>query len=942
MIRRTTRLLALAAALIGFAGRASAQIIAHDEFDGVARSGFKRPGLGEWAIAGAVEKEGVLLTTGGNDHRELAAFVDSGIVWYAVTLRVKAPIVGYATVAPSESASGQFSELGFNSAYGSTEGLWTSSRGIVRSGIACTELQTFLARYDFDRHLWSAWAARGDGRSLLDEKGAVTAAPLVRDAELRQPGIGWLYLSKGSPQLLEIDRVALARTAIEALGPPNPGASPAAAPVPEPVHDPVPVPDPAVTTISFFGDSITWQGGYVDLLAAKLAANDSDRPDRPDRSGRRFELLTRGINGGKSTDLRDGCENLYGCTQKPLAQVVKEDRAAVAVIFIGINDVWHGEKGNAPDVYRAALVDLVRAAQAAGCAVVVATPTVIGEKPRGRNEFDPKLDEYAQIALAVAEELGATPCDLRGAFFSALAARNPEGRESGLLTYDRVHMTADGNELIARELERALDSATGASPPASELRPPELPLIPWPKQLWHGEGELALSGLVVATRPSLKPAAEALAGELARLGRPFQASDRRGGDGDVVLEIDPSLAGEAMRLDAARHVAVGAAGPRQVALAAATLLQLVRRGEGDVLAVPRLSIRDEPECEYRGLLLDVARQPHSLATLEQIVELCRLYKIAFLQLHLTDDQAFTFPSTAFPKLPTPGRSYSIDELRRLEAFSQARGVTIVPEIDMPGHCGAAIAAMPELFRASEKHHATINFASAKVVAAMEKLVDEALELFPATPWFHLGGDECDLAHVMENPDFRAACAREKVADAHSLYCAFLGRMNEFVKRRGRRTLVWEGFGHDSRPALPRDVTVMVYEAAYHAPDCLVRDGYGVINASWEPLYVVNDRHWPTQEIYAWDRFRWKHFLEGFPAYRGLVVERTAASAALVKGGQLCSWEQPELIELPSLRQRAAALAERLWNPGAGRGFEDFSARLAATDRRLGELLAAGR
>ena len=465
---------------------------------------------------------------------------------------------------------------------------------------------------------------------------------------------------------------------------------------------------------------------------------------------------------------------------------------------------------------------------------------------------------------------------------------------------------------------------------------PRLPLVPWPRRVERASGELALSGAVVATHGSLEPAAQALARSLERLGVEARARAGAPGEGDVALALDAGLRGEACRFECGRAARISASSPRAVAQAAATLLQLAKRDDDGVARVPRLTILDEPDCEYRGLLLDVARRPHSVRTIERMVELCRLYKLNFLQLHLTDDESFTFPSGAFPRLAAPGRGYTVGELRHLESFSQARGVTIVPEIEMPGHCGAAIAAMPELLRASEKHPATINFADPRVVAILETLIGEALAIFASSPWFHVGGDECDLAFVHENPAFPRAFARERVDDAHGLHAWFLGRMNEVVRRHGRRTLVWEGFRHGVRPEVPRDVTVMVYETAHHRPDCLVRDGYAVINASWRPLYVVNGRCWPPEEIHAWDRFRWNHFVEGFPAFGGLRIE-PASAAGRVAGAQLCAWEQPESAELPSLRQRAAVFAERAWNPGAGGSFAELAARVGACDAVLDRL-----
>ncbi len=928
--------------------RVSAQRLAWDEFDGVGRGGWKEEGIGEWRGAGATEQDGVLMTVHGNHWRALEKPIDGGVVWYVVALRMQEAIDGYASVTPAVSTSTQFSELGFNRGFGHGEGMWTSSAGLVRTGIEAAELQTFVQRYDLDRGLWSAWAVRGMGGGLLDENGTITRPPSVDGAALKEKSLGWIYLTKGSVQVLVIERLALARTAREALTPSpadsigSTAGSKAEEKMPAPSVAPNPPalvsggiaalvgPDTPLKSgdrMSFFGDSITWQGGFIERLREAF-----DRRQPP----LAVELLKRGINGGRSSDLRDGCTELYGCTQAPFAEVVRQDGSTVVVILIGINDVWHGREEDTPETYRAALTTMVEAAKERGAAVVVATPPLIGEQRRGENSFDTQLDEYAKVALDVARQKNAIACDLRSACFAALASRNPDDSGHGILTYDGVHLSESGNALFADAIAGSIEHAL-REPRTAKIAPEDLmidlPLVPWPRKVSRREGDRVITAESIQTKaPELREVADVLRKALAGL-----ASSSGVGAEDskatILLAIDRTLAAEEYRVNIADSSLVSGGSAKAVAWGCATVLQLARVVDGR-LTVPKVKIADRPDCEYRGLLVDVARQWHPLETLLPLVDLCWLYRISHLQLHLTDDQSFTFPSKSFPRLATKGRSYTEQELAGLEAYSRARGVTLVPELDMPGHCGAMIGAMPELFRASEKHHATINFASPRVVAAMETLVDEMLAIFASSPWFHIGGDEADLAHVHENQDFQKAMKREKVGDVHELYCRFLQHMNDFVKKRGRRTLVWEGFSHASRDLIPTDVTVMAYEAAYHLPDCLLRDGYVLINTSWEPLYVVNERCWPPQEIHAWDRFYWKHFLEGFPAFKGLRVEPTPQ----VIGAQMCAWEQPADLELSSLRLRLPAMSERLWNPDSGKDYQDFAARLAITDRRLDQLL----
>lgn len=975
-----------------------AQVIAYDEFDGVCRNGWKEAGLGEWAACGGVERDGAFVTERGNDWRALDHLVD-GVVWYAVTLRLAAPIEGYVTVAPADTAHGQFSELGFNSGYATQAPLWTTGRGIAKAEALGdgTRPVTFLQRYDFARDTWSAWAAAGDGLALLPGEEALakalavggaaadalpTTAPHVRDAKCAWSGIGWLYLSKGSAQAVAIERVAFARTAREALTPVTDPATPVesgaqasaagAAAAEAAARDASEAtiaargagssePASLATTaradlfgrssplragdvLSFFGDSLTWQGGFVDRLAADWAAAAAAAGQPADA----IRFIKRGINGGKSTDLLSGCKELYGCTQPPLAECVAQDGSRVVVILIGINDVWHGEKGNAPDVYEATLRTLVLLAQRAGAAVVVATPPLIGERARGANEFDAALDEYAAIALRVATELGAVGLPLRERAFALLAARNRADAREGILTYDGVHLSELGNEWLAEEMAGAI---------ADALRPGRLlPIVPWPRG-FEARSDAALVTFahldVRSQEPALAAVAEAFEEALLRATTPAvptpvglqRAAGERRSASALKLELDRSLAVEEYVLDTTGELLIRGGSPRAVAWGGATLLQLLggvgplRDFEGlpfgEVAQLPAAVIRDAPDVGYRGLLVDVARQPHTLATLKQLVTLCWLCKVPWLQLHLTDDQAWTLPSRRFPNLATPGHSFTREEIGELVRFAAARGVAIVPEIDMPGHCGALIAAQPLLFKAHELHHATIAFAKPEVVEAMKALVDEAIELFPGAPWFHLGGDECDLEHVDQNPAFPAAYAREGVADKHGLYLAFLREMTDHVKRRGRQPIVWEGFGHGSQPELPRDVTVMAYEALYHLPDCLLRDGWPVINTSWEPLYVVNQRCWSPERIHGWNRFQWDHFVEGFPACDGLAVPPTDA----VLGGQLCSWEQPDALELPSLRHRLPVMAERLWSERAERSWPDLAWRTAQLDALLERLLA---
>jgi hexosaminidase len=462
-------------------------------------------------------------------------------------------------------------------------------------------------------------------------------------------------------------------------------------------------------------------------------------------------------------------------------------------------------------------------------------------------------------------------------------------------------------------------------------------LVPVPRSIELGDGLTNFSEVRICAQDlPLVPIAEVLAEELRVLGAPQVRVVARGAN--VNLRLEPSLdtRGEFHRLTIRDgSIDIVASDPRGVSCGTATLMQAAEVRD-DALVLPKLAIYDGPDTEFRALMVDVARKPHPLVVLKQCVELCRYYKLAFLQLHLTDDQAFTFPSKAYERLVTPGQHYTQDELRTLVAFAAARGVTIIPEIEMPGHGSQMVARMPETFRISDQQSSTIDFANPDAVHALEILLGEVADVFRDSPYIHIGGDETDFSGTKDNAHFQAAFQREHVDDADELYRKFIGHMNEVVKGLGKRTLVWEGFRPGGKIPIPHDMIVVGYESAYYTPDALVRDGFTVVNASWKPLYVVNDRNWTPREIYAWNRLLWQHFIDGFPAFDGIQLPPTDK----VFGAMMCAWEQPAALEIPSLKTRVPAMSERLWQPRLRPGYDDFERRRAVADLKLVKLLAA--
>ena len=468
-------------------------------------------------------------------------------------------------------------------------------------------------------------------------------------------------------------------------------------------------------------------------------------------------------------------------------------------------------------------------------------------------------------------------------------------------------------------------------------------LLPWPQTVTVSGGTTSLptGARIVAANDTLLPLAELLAEEFVTAGGPkLRALKGSAGIGDIFLELDPQLPGEAYSVTVDEKTVVRGGNYGAVALGTVTVLQMLVATGGNV-ALPKVRIEDHPVADYRGLLIDVARAHHSIDNLKQTVRLCRLYKIRYLQLHLTDDPAFTFPSTGYPQLSAKNRngirSYSLEELRDLVAYADTRHVTIVPEYEVPGHSGAAIRAMKDLLIIKDtkpyEHHASINFVREDVMKLVETVVGEMCDVFKSSPYFHIGGDEADLALAGQNVDFQAAMKRYDLPNQHELYRRFVVQMNEIVKRNRKQMIVWEGFGEGGRVRIPNDIIVMAYEIRFYPPQKLVRDGYRVINASWTPLYVVNKKVCSPEEIFGWNQCQFKP-VNAKPGSSGVNITPTP----LLLGAQMCTWEQKQDVEIPSIRGRLPAMSERLWNPSAERTFADFSARLERCDKLLTKLL----
>jgi lysophospholipase L1-like esterase len=196
--------------------------------------------------------------------------------------------------------------------------------------------------------------------------------------------------------------------------------------------------------VIFFGDSITnagvKPGGYITLMQEKIKQD----------GGPSYELIGAGIGGNKVYDL-------YLRFQED----VLDKKPDVVVIYIGVNDVWHkqsSQTGTDPDKFLAFYTAMIKKLQASGIQVIVCTPAVIGERTDFSNSLDGDLNRYSQMIRDLASKYGCRLVDLRKAFLEYNRVNNPDNKESGILTTDRVHLNSRGNQLLADLMFKGLST----------------------------------------------------------------------------------------------------------------------------------------------------------------------------------------------------------------------------------------------------------------------------------------------------------------------------------------------------------------------------------------------------------------------------------------------------------------------------------------------------
>ncbi|MDP9867935.1 MULTISPECIES: beta-N-acetylhexosaminidase [Streptosporangium] len=499
-------------------------------------------------------------------------------------------------------------------------------------------------------------------------------------------------------------------------------------------------------------------------------------------------------------------------------------------------------------------------------------------------------------------------------------------------------------------------------------------LIPRPARLTTTPGTWQLTentGLIAD--PAAGGAAELLRELVGRPAGSKLAPAAEPGPDTIRLRVDPALADEEYRLSVSTEGVVITGGRRGLPLAVQTLRQLLPAeifatgpAGGAAWTVPYVEIEDAPRFGWRGVMLDVARHWYPVAFLHRMVDLAALHKLNVVHLHLTDDQGWRMEIDRYPRLTEVGAwraesmlghysegrydgvphggFYTKSELRDLVAHARTRGITIVPEIDMPGHMRAAIAAYPELGDDPERAlpvatawgvHEQVLKMSEETIAFCRHVLEEVLEVFPSE-WIHIGGDECPKREWEESAWTQARLRELGLSDAHALQSWFIGRMADFLAERGRRLIGWDEI---LQGGLAPGATVMSWQGEQGGIDA-ARAGHDAVMCPHTHTYFDFYQAEPDGEPLAIGGLT---TLEHVYAYRPVPAGLEAEAAGHVLGtqGQLWSEYLPTSAHVEYMAfPRLCALAEVAW--GTAGEYAGFTERLLAHRRRLDHLGVAYR
>lgn len=413
-------------------------------------------------------------------------------------------------------------------------------------------------------------------------------------------------------------------------------------------------------------------------------------------------------------------------------------------------------------------------------------------------------------------------------------------------------------------------------------------------------------------------------------------------DAPLSLVKNDQLTDEAYTLDIeSGRITLQAKDAQGISHALATLHQLILTAKDNKL--PVLSIQDKPRFGYRGLMLDCSRHFWTVDELKETLSQMAFFKLNTLQMHLTDNNAWRLAMDKYPELTEKGtfypdfpdlsgKYYTTDDLKELVRYAQSLGIEIIPEVDLPGHSTALLAAMPQLsckggtFEAYPEelpinqrkrgNENMICIGNPESIRFAQEVVDALIQIFPS-PYIHLGGDEVPTNIWEKCPKCQALYKKEGMKEPGEIQDYFTRKMSEYIRSKGKTMVGWDEI-NDRHAATPEDMLTVWRDDGLKAQKAALERGIPVVMCPQHGCYL----DWgyagnSTRKVYEWDP---------------ITDQVSPEQASLVKGGQGALWTErvatQDRVEW-MLYPRLAALSEVFWCEPSSRNWDDFYRRITA-------------
>lgn len=411
-------------------------------------------------------------------------------------------------------------------------------------------------------------------------------------------------------------------------------------------------------------------------------------------------------------------------------------------------------------------------------------------------------------------------------------------------------------------------------------------------------------------------------------------------DAPLSLVKNDKLTEEAYTLEIERgRIVLEANDAQGISNALATLHQLILTAKDNKL--PIINIQDKPRFGYRGLMLDCSRHFWTVDELKETLSQMAFFKLNKLQMHLTDNNAWRLAMDQYPELTAKGtyysdfpdlsgKYYSTNDLKEIVKYAQALGIEIIPEVDLPGHAIALLAAMPQLsckggtFKAypeelplNQRKRGNENMlciGNPESIRFAQEVVDALIQIFPSK-YIHLGGDEVPTAIWEKCPKCQALYKKEGMKEPGELQDFFTRKMSEYIRSKGKIMVGWDEI-NDRHAATPEDMLTVWRDNGLKAQKAALERGIPVVMCPQHGCYL----DWgyagnSTRKVYEWDP---------------VTSQVTPEQEALVKGGQGALWTErvatQDRVEW-MLYPRLAALSEVFWTNASKRNWDDFYRRI---------------